>query len=197
MKTYKSILVTEEAYSELDALRTGLNNENKKLSFSEAIERFVGRKVKLLRLDKRIREYLEEFINECKNENEIKAIILFGSFAKGTYGKFSDVDVFIIVDKDVGKMFEKIDLITRNKKLKVLQENIAKEVKSYPYISPLIARRGELDDFKPIYFDVADYGIILFEKDNVATDFMEKIESIPHKRVLDRSSEMLTWKIKG
>ncbi len=196
MKKYKSILVTEEAYDELDALRTGLNNENKKLSFSEAIERSVGRRVKLLRLDSRIKEYLEEFVNGCKNENEIKAIILFGSFAKGTYGKFSDIDVFIIVDKDVGKTFEKIDLITRDKKLWELQENIANELKAYPYISPLIARREGLDDFKPIYFDIADYGIILFEKENVATDFMKKIENIPHKRVLDRSSEMLIWKTK-
>ncbi len=47
---------------------------------------------------------------------EIRLIVLYGSFARGDYGKKSDIDIFILIEKNHGTKEKTEDIIIRNSK---------------------------------------------------------------------------------
>jgi len=62
----------------------------------------------------KVQKYIELIVNELKNYNPRK-IILFGSRAKGTYKKGSDIDIAVDIDLDFRekrKLKEKIDTLS-------------------------------------------------------------------------------------
>jgi len=60
-------------------------------------------------LEEAAEKWAEEFYEDSKLEGEIRAIILFGSVARGTAGPNSDIDVLILTEQesDVEKIKEK------------------------------------------------------------------------------------------
>jgi len=53
-----------------------------------------------------IKETINKFFEEVKNENlSIDQAFLFGSYAKGNYNKYSDIDIAIISNDFVGNNF--------------------------------------------------------------------------------------------
>ena len=53
-----------------------------------------------------IMSILEKYVAELEKANiHLKAAILFGSYAKGNYGKFSDIDVALVSDDFQGVRF--------------------------------------------------------------------------------------------
>ena len=67
--------------------------------------------VKIYSIDKeKLEKKLEEISKKIKKEKlEVEKIIVFGSFAKGNYTPFSDVDIAIIVRKSNKKFLERQD----------------------------------------------------------------------------------------
>jgi predicted nucleotidyltransferase len=64
--------------------------------------------------ESKVQKYIERIVNELKNYNPRK-IILFGSRAKGTYKKGSDIDIAVDIDLDFRekrKLKEKIDTLS-------------------------------------------------------------------------------------
>ena len=61
---------------------------------------------------KRIREEVIKIVRILKKRNKLDKVILFGSFARGDFGKYSDVDVLV-----VSKKFEGIEKLKRSPKL--------------------------------------------------------------------------------
>ena len=49
-------------------------------------------------IDNRIMEIVQKYVEKVSRKYKIKAIILFGSYAKGTEHKDSDIDIAIITD---------------------------------------------------------------------------------------------------
>lgn len=45
-----------------------------------------------------IQKIIEEYLNELSNQIPVQKAILFGSYAKGTYHQYSDVDIAIFSD---------------------------------------------------------------------------------------------------
>ena len=96
----------------------------------------IGRKEWLYKENPKLKSILESLIPKLTDQfiSEIHSIVLFGSFAKGTATKQSDIDLLFIVN----------DL--KNKKLR---ESIERESASYQYshnikVSPLITDIQEL-----------------------------------------------------
>jgi predicted nucleotidyltransferase len=46
-----------------------------------------------------IKKILEQFVKETKKRIPVEKVILFGSYAKGTAKKFSDIDIAVISNK--------------------------------------------------------------------------------------------------
>ena len=62
------------------------------------------------------------------------------------------------------------------------------------FISPVLLSVDELRKFRPFYLDLADYGVILYERDHFLSDFIYETKRIRHKRELINNTEVLLWK---
>ncbi|MGC8547841.1 MAG: nucleotidyltransferase domain-containing protein [Candidatus Micrarchaeia archaeon] len=192
--TYKSLLLNGNAYAVIKAYRDYLSKKlGRKVSFSEAIEEALGRKYLILNLDPKIAEYLNRFTEMLQRDKGVVGAVLFGSVAKGTFRKDSDIDIMVVVKGPSQPYYDKVHNMIMQ--LGSIKESMAMEG-LFLYISPLIVSEEELKDFDPIFFDIADFGIILFDTDGSIKKFIEHIKALPHRREYTPYGEVLKWKIK-
>lgn len=66
---------------------------------------------------KKIKEIAREFANELKPKVQVEKVILFGSYAKGTAKKDSDLD-FVIISSDFRKIdpWKRIEILAEARK---------------------------------------------------------------------------------
>ena len=99
-------------------------------------------------INKDIVDSINKFIKEIKKKYNVTAIILFGSYAKGTEHEDSDIDIAIITNDIENDVFDE------ELKLMKLRRNIDKR------IEPHLIR---IDDYKkaetPFIKEVIDTGI--------------------------------------
>ena len=163
------------------------------MTFSDIITEFVGKAAKFMSLPKSIKDYINAFSGIVSKHPNVCGIMLFGSVAKNSYDKDSDVDMLIVVDENKINAY---DFITDAKmQVENLRENFLKEEYHFR-ISATILDKAELKDFRPIYFDLLSYGIILYEKGATLTDFLNEVRGIWHEHILTENGEVLRWKIK-
>ncbi len=100
-------------------------------------------------IDKEIMDVIEKYIKVILENYKVKAIILFGSYAKGTNHKDSDIDIAIITDD-----IKCEDVFEEQLNLKKLRRNIDYRIEPH-----LI----EVDDYDkistPFIQEVIDTGI--------------------------------------
>ncbi len=191
---YKSVILTEQAYKELSAIKQDISKKaGKNISFSEVVENITGRKSLLLNLDGRLMEYINKFIEALKKYDDIKSVILFGSISKVTATKYSDIDLLVIVDGKAGEYYDIVHSTIMS--LNAFKYELAMKG-IFNYISPTIINEDDLKEFNPFYLDVADYGIILYDPFEIAKNFIERTKSIKHSRENTIYGEILKWKIK-
>ena len=63
----------------------------------------------------------------------------------------------------------------------------------YAYVSPLIVDTNNLSEIMPIYFDVMDFGLVLFQRDNTINNFYKWLTGKRHRRKFLFGKEALTW----
>ncbi|MEM3178037.1 MAG: nucleotidyltransferase domain-containing protein [Candidatus Micrarchaeaceae archaeon] len=192
---YKTILLNESAYIKASAAKRKLSEKlRRKLSFSDLINEVFGKRIEFLDIDNELKAYIESFSERLRQTDCVLGLLLFGSVAKGrSYNKYSDIDLLVVVrdKKDIWGTMERIHKI----KGELAQQSKELAAKQLPmFISPIVIDEKELNAFKPIYLDFLDYGIVLFEKQNVLTDFLNEMRKIKHSRSF-RPYEVLTWKI--
>ncbi len=192
MKIYKSILLDEYSYNEINAAKSYLANQlGKEVSFSYVVQRLIGRQMMLLGLDGDILNYVKAFISTMQKYDEVAGILLFGSVAKGTYNKFSDIDVLVVVRSSPARYFDLAHEAIS--KLSSFREKLS-ERGLFLYISPTVITTDDFDEFKPIFLDIADFGIVLYEKDETLTKALIKLSAIKHQRIKTSKGEILKWK---
>ena len=83
-----------------------------------------------------IEEILEQVIIKCK-KHEVSELILFGSWAKGTAGEYSDVDIAVTIGKDIEELREDIESIPTLRSFDIVDmvhcknELLLKEIRQY------------------------------------------------------------------
>ncbi len=140
------------------AKQCSLNLENaQSLHFLQEVD--LARKEELYKGNKKLKTILEEIIPKITNQitSSLHSIILFGSHAKRTATKASDIDLLFIVS---------------NIKDKSVREKIERECASYQYshnvkISPLITDMAEFKKMLKskemnVGKEVKEYGIALY-----------------------------------
>ncbi|MHB8372839.1 MAG: nucleotidyltransferase domain-containing protein [Thermoplasmataceae archaeon] len=188
---FRQTLLTEDAYKCLRFAKDIRKKEcGGKVSYSDVIVELMGKQNNYQMINANIRDYLEDIVSNLVVDKGIKGIVLFGSYARGNFTKYSDIDLFIAVDGDETKYTDKINLVIRGK-----HNSFKDEAWSYyPYISPLIVSTKNLDVMRPVFFDVMDYGIILFQRESVIRAFFECLRRYKHRRLNIEGVEVLTWK---
>ena len=189
---YRAVMVTEESYDRLIKTRTALSRlTGKKESISGSIMYLLQRSLISVGLDMDIEKYIIEIVEELKKIEEVDGIVLFGSIVKGNYNDLSDVDLLIIIEGDIYRFVKKLWGI--RKKTMHYEEKFMEEGKYYRF-SPLVLHDTDLKKFSPFYFDIVDYGIIMYEKNKVVTTFFNYINKFPHKRHITAAGVELTWR---
>ncbi len=190
---YKTVLLNELAYDKFDRIRRALSlQEGKNLSFSAAIMRIADENLRFTGIAPELVEYITAFAEELKNMAFISGSMLFGSVAKLTYQKYSDIDILIVTDSSFIETSEMVNRVIKS--LDPKAQELAE--KGLPYfISPVILTKKDLENLRPIYFDFADNGIPLFDKDGTLHNFINKTKNLGHWRENFEGKEVLRWKM--
>lgn len=83
-----------------------------------------------------IEEILEEIIIQCK-KHKVSEVILFGSWAKGTADKHSDIDIAVAEVNDIEELREDIESISTLRSFDIVDmehcknELLLKEIRQY------------------------------------------------------------------
>ena len=97
-------------------------------------------------VDIEILKNIEEYIKEISKHYNIKAVYLFGSYAKGTNTEDSDIDVAIIINSD-NNVF---DLMVE---LMMLTQNIDLRIEPHPI------KVKDFEEGNPFVQEILDTGI--------------------------------------
>lgn len=191
MQTYKSVLLSEDTYDKLKRLKTALEKESGKTNFNSIIKRLVSAEYIITALDKDVKEYLYRFVEKIKKFDDVSGVAIFGSVARGTYHKYSDIDLLIVVTKKNLQVIEKLYKI-RSELHEYEDRFLKKDI--YLYVSPMIIDKGELNVFRPLYLDIAKEGIILFERDSILSEFFKRINKIRSSYEFIEGIKVIKWK---
>ncbi len=191
MKRFKQTLLTEEAYYQLKEAKEILGKlTGRNVSFTEVVRQFVGKRLVMMGLDTDVKDYILAFVDKITLNRHILGIILFGSVAKRAFTRFSDIDIAVITDSD---FLDCLDYLNKEiKGIEDYQDRLIKKGLSL-YINPLIITKKDIQKLNPIYFDIVDDGIVLYQRENTVANFFESLEKIKHKRINTASGQILTW----
>ena len=113
---FKRTLLTRDAYNCLRIAKDiGKRETGGKVNYSDIIVGIIGKQINYQRIKEDIRDYLEDIVSNLVTDKGILGIVLFGSYANGSFNKYSDLDLFIAVDGDEADYAEKINLVIRGK----------------------------------------------------------------------------------
>lgn len=190
---YKTILLNTDSYNRVSSAKRVLSEKlHQKLSFGDLFNEVFGKNLDLMEMDEDLRGYIKSFCGLLGEKRYTLGMLLFGSVAKGRdYNKYSDIDILVIVPgrNDAAAA---MDYIHEIKKELHAQEQTLLSKQLPTFISPVVLDERELKRFKPIYLDFLDYGIVLFERNGVLTNFLNGMRSIKHKREF-KPYEVLRW----
>ena len=191
MGKFKQTLLTEEAYSELSEFKQIIEQiTGRRSSYTEVIKQTAGKQLTLLKMDQDIKNYIMRFVDLIDENPHTLGVILYGSITKNSFSKFSDIDLAIITDSKFIEYQEYLNL--KRREVNSYQDILIKRGLSL-FISPLILTPADLEVLNPLYFEIADYGIVLFQRGSTVSEFLDKIAKIKHKRKNTKSGEMLVW----
>lgn len=108
-------------------------------------------------------------------KDNLVSVIIYGSVARGQMRKDSDLDLLIIVDNLPISRFERTAMFDKAEKLveKSVDELFAKGY-AIPF-SPIIKTSGEAMRIVPLYLDMVEDCIIVYDKDNFFEKILEKL----------------------
>ena len=191
-KYNKPLLIDADAQSILRAARDTLTREScKKATFSSTIKELLGKYVKFLSLPDDVRRYVAAFVDSVSKEEGVLGLLLFGSVARGTYNKNSDIDILMVVKEDKIKYYD----IENEAKMRVekLREPLLQRG-CHLRISTTVLDIEDIKKFHPIYIHFLLDGVILYEKNFMLTDFLNSIRKIDYQRNFTEKGEELRWK---
>lgn len=189
---YKTIMLDVNGYARLADAKEALGRRmGVSLSFNDLILELVSKNLDFLDIDDGLKSHIAKFADRARELDYVLGILLFGSVAKETSGENSDIDILVLVKPEgKGQLTRMMDIAAS---LKDDEAELMK--KGLPsLISPVLLSVDELEKFRPFYFDLADYGVILYEKDHLLSDFVYETKRIKHKRELINNTEVLVWK---
>ena len=101
MEKWKQTMLKEDAYNVLKEMKeNAVKVYGKKMSFGDIIKESLNKELSISLLDDTVKSYLQVYIHELNKNDDIIGAVLFGSLAKRTWNKYSDIDLLIVVESD-------------------------------------------------------------------------------------------------
>ncbi len=131
-------------------------------------------------------EKLVELLSKSLGD-KLVSVVVYGSVARGSARKDSDVDVLIIAESlpKSRMMRQQLFLEVENKLEPVIDE--LWNMGFYVDFSPVILSVEEASRIRPIYLDMVEDSVILYDKDgffnNIISRLREKLRELGSKRI--------------
>lgn len=134
------------------------------------------------KIEKKIVTALKNYFKE-----ELIAVSIFGSVARGEHNRKSDIDIFCIIE----------GLPTKPYQRKVLLNRVISSQIEMPFTILAKTKKEFLTQFPPLYLDFGLDAKIIFDKDNFFKDNLEKIRKIINRaelvRIKDGKDYLWVW----
>jgi len=127
----------------------------------------------MLVMDSQHRVLLSELVEALKRKygGRLVSVVVFGSVARGEYGKNSDVDVIVVIESlPKSKLRRQEEFVSVEE---IIEKKMGEDV--LVKLSPIIKTPEEVRKIPPILLDVVEDGIILYDRDNFFGEIVEKL----------------------
>ena len=146
-----------------------------------------------MKMDKKYEKILNEFVERCKEKfkENLISVAVFGSVARGTATKESDIDVLLVVRNAGESMGERLD------EMLPIVMDISKAYGKDIYEH--ILTPDEVKKHPSILLDLTQDSIIVFDKNNFLSNELEKIRNnlrTLHAKRIWLDEERWYWKLK-
>lgn len=188
---YKTIMLGTNGYAKLASAKRAMRKKSGlKLSFEDLILDLIGSNLDLAPMDERLKLFIKKASLAMSELPKVDGILLFGSVAKGTYNQYSDIDIAIFTS---GKKLASLKQVIALKK-SLSADAITLMKLNLPHaLSPIVLDKEDTRIFKPFYFDLADFGIILYERGDRVSDFVNSMKWKEHRRQIVKGIEVVNW----
>ncbi len=119
-------------------------------------------------------ELLNELLDSLKVYFDLVSFVVYGSVARGEAKKDSDIDLLIIADNlpdryEMFKIFDKAEEAIFDKIKELRKDGY------YIFLSPVIKSREDASLITPLYLDMVEDAVILYDKDEFFTNIIGKL----------------------
>lgn len=147
------------------------------------------------------RNLMSKLLEELKRKfkDKLISLVVYGSVARGNFRKDSDIDILLVIEELPRSRLKRQDLFmeVENKLGKVIEE-----LKAKGYLidfSPIIKTPDEAKTITPLYLDMVDDAIIIYDKDNFFENVLKKLakelKKLGAKKV--KIGKKWYWKLKS
>lgn len=151
-----------------------------------------------MNLKNKVQIILEELNKLVRDhyKDDLISLIVFGSIGRGTFREDSDIDLLIIANNLPNGRIKRINhFMTVEEKMESLLKSLEL---NQMYLSTIIKSPEEAIKGSPLFLDMIEDGIILYDKDNFFKDILNKLKEnllkLGAKRI--RVGNIWYWKLK-
>ena len=103
-------------------------------------------------------------------QKNLVSLAIFGSFARNEFSPFSDIDLLLIC-RNLPQ-----ERIRRVRDFEKIEDSLEK--KGFKFLfSPIIKTKEEVEKGSPLFFDMIDNSLILYDKGGFFKDYLKKLKS--------------------
>jgi len=118
-------------------------------------------------------------------KDNLVSVVVYGSVARGQMRKDSDLDLLIVAEKLPASRFERIAMFNRAEEaVEKSLEDLSKKG-YFVTFSPIIKTVEEAKRISPLYLDMVDEGIIVYDRNS----FFEKVLEKLSKKLMELGAE--------
>ncbi|UCD83524.1 MAG: nucleotidyltransferase domain-containing protein [Deltaproteobacteria bacterium] len=151
-------------------------------------------------INSRLKSFARAYVDALKQTlgNDLIAVVLYGSVARGEATAYSDIDLLVVSDGLPEGRFAKRDLLKPAKALVAEQKDALFQSGIWSNFSELIKTREEARKRSYLYLDLSEDAVILFDKDNyfekLLAELRERLKQMGSARKVFRGYRY--WDIK-
>ena len=113
--------------------------------------------------------------------DRLVSFVLFGSVARGRFTPESDIDVLIVVNNLPRGRTSRIMDFMENVEEQVERELENIGIEHMPEISPVIKTPDEVKAGSPLFLDMVDDAVIIYDRDEFFQKYLEELEKKLHR----------------
>lgn len=131
---------------------------------------------------KKLKPFMKELIKLIRvfYKDNLRSLVIFGSYARGEVTLGSDIDILIIL---------KECKLSYRERLQEFYEDIESKITTGPslLVSPIILKEEEAREFNPIYLEIMENNIIVFD-DGTFKNILDKLKRLQEERVIEKKT---------